>query len=72
MHYAEIFIPEKHVDYSISFALYFLCKKKLCYQARAERGLLTNQEDTIQGLSNSIGAPKIGPKYRPSDFFLKN
>ena len=29
------------------------------YQARAERGLLTNEEDTIPVPSDSIGAPKI-------------
>ena len=30
-----------------------------CYQARGERGLLTNKEDTIPGPSDSIGAPKM-------------
>ena len=29
------------------------------YQARAERGLFTNKEDTIPGPSASIGAPKM-------------
>ena len=29
------------------------------YQARAERGLFTNKEDTIPGPSDSIGAPKM-------------
>ena len=30
-----------------------------CYQARAKLGLLTNEEDTIPGPSDSIGAPKM-------------
>ena len=39
------------------------------YQARAERGLFTNYEDTVPGPSDSIGAPKM---YISEKGFLEN
>ena len=51
----------------------------ITYQSRAELGLWTNLEDTIQDPADSIGAPKKyffktfqGLKFKQKDFFTDN